>query len=700
MQTPCLYVIGFNYFPLLGVNREAEKVGTTWHPESRKFQYTTAHATVPVYRRIYKLDPTSFSNHSDLYNLDSIKFPVYLKKIKRTNLHVELGGGTEFYWRDKILYEIIEDFLEFQKIRIVEIIYEDPYPLPPKTNIDKKQLRDIISNETELRENTLWNRFLSTFLLGKTPRRIQIELWDKFDAISRPHKGIIQWPTGVGKTAGMLMMVVLAAEKARQNGEYYRGIIVSPKNDIFDTISKNFNKLSEFGISVYDGTHAKFSKLSFPSNEHLLIIATHSALVTSGLNSLPLITHFHYDEVHRISGEKLFEDLKVMLKTWNTAFLTGTSATPLTCSGIQRDKIIELFGNDYIISRCDMDEAVTEGWIAKPRFHVNIVSKSDERSAILKSFVDIIENTITQKKVKNWNGGKVIAYIPTSIEDVLFASEYAKQKLYTAKIYTAIGEDRTDTNFCNDPADGTTRVLFACQRYREGSDIPGIEMTCILVGDYTAANIMIQTAGRALRNDYVGKEGWCVIVRPSEDGTTEENVLDTIILNILDFQGDSTRVYDKSEIKKLLDSTLTLLADGNESDIETTILRIQSAYIRREFRNGTLTFDKARTLCISNNIRNISNYKQFRDINLCLPFEPWRDRMSAYDFFHPESIQRISIDDFKKTLVKNLICTTEQYSNWISSQPVTFPTVEECVEGYFLGINNFQQLLPEGRRRR
>jgi hypothetical protein len=171
-------------------------------------------------------------------------------------------------------------------------------------------------------------------------------------------------------------------------------------------------------------------------------------------------------------------------------------------------------------------------------------------------------------------------------------------------------------------------------------------------------------------------------------------------LNILDLQGDSTRVYDKSEIKKLLDSTLTLLADGNESDIETTILRIQSAYIRREFHNGTLTFDKTRTLCISNNIRNISNYKQFRDINLCLPFEPWRDRMSAYDFFHPESIQRISIDDFKKTLVRNLVYTTQQYSNWISSQPVTFPTVEECVEGYFLGINNFQQLLPEGRRRR
>jgi len=700
MQTPCLYVLGFNYFPLPGVSREAEKVGTTWHPESRKFQYTTAHATAPTYRRIYKLDSSSFSDNSDLYNLDSIKFPIYLKKIKRNDLHVELGGGTEFYWKDEILYEIIEKFLEFHNIRVLDIICKDPYQSQPKTNTDRKRLRDIITQEADIRENTPWNRFLSAFLPGKIPRRIQIELWDTFDSISAPCRGIIQWPTGVGKTTGMLMTVVLACEKARALGEYYRGIIVSPKNDIFDTISREFNKLSEFGISVYDGTHAKFSKLSFPSNKHLLIIATHSALVTSGLNSLPPITHFHYDEVHRISGEKLFEDLKIMLKLWNTMFLTGTSATPLTCSGIQRDKIVELFGEDYIISRCDMDEAVKEGWIATPRFHVNTVSKSDERSAILKSFVDTIGNSINDKKTKNWNGGKVIAYIPTSTEDVRFASEYARQKLDTAKIYTAIDGNRTDSNFCNDPADGTTRILFACQRYREGSDIRGIEMTCILVGDYTAANIMIQTAGRALRNDYAGKEGWCVIVRPSEDNTTQEDVLDTIILNILDLQGHSNKVYDKTEIKKLLDSTLTLFADGNEYDTDTTIMRIQSAYIRREFRNGTLTFDKARSLCLSNNIRNISNYKKFRESNVCLPFEPWKDRMSPYDFFHPETVKRISVDQFKATMLSNLIYTTQQYSVWIGSQSTIFPTVEECVDGYFPGINNFQQLLPVGRRRR
>jgi hypothetical protein len=74
--------------------------------------------------------------------------------------------------------------------------------------------------------------------------------------------------------------------------------------------------------------------------------------------------------------------------------------------------------------------------------------------------------------------------------------------------------------------------------------------------------------------------------------------------------------------------------------------------------------------------------------------------MSPYDFFHPETVKRISVDQFKATMLSNLIYTTQQYSVWIGSQSTSFPTVEECVDGYFPGINNFQQLLPVGRRRR
>ena len=56
-----------------------------------------------------------------------------------------------------------------------------------------------------------------------------------------------------------------------------------------------------------------------------------------------------------------------MLVKWETQFLTGTSATPKTSSPTQQKKISELFGDPLnILHKCDIDEAVREGWIAKP----------------------------------------------------------------------------------------------------------------------------------------------------------------------------------------------------------------------------------------------------------------------------------------------------------------------------------------------
>jgi hypothetical protein len=106
------------------------------------------------------------------------------------------------------------------------------------------------------------------------------------------------------------------------------------------------------------------------------------------------------------------------------------------------------------------------------------------------------------------------------------------------------------------PADGSLRILFACQRFREGSDVKGLEMTCALVGNTTAVYILLQICGRALRLDFEGKEGWCLIVRPSEQGTTEEDVLASIILDIFEFLGDSNKKREIKEIEPLIKTFL------------------------------------------------------------------------------------------------------------------------------------------------
>lgn len=215
--------------------------------------------------------------------------------------------------------------------------------------------------ESRQLEEPLKDKFFRIFLAGKVPRRIQTELWDRFETLCQDdellqqrYNGIVQWPTGTGKTIAMLLLIVLAKERCKRVGPgpgpghgIYRGLLVSPRNDIFNTIAGEFNKLSEFGITLYDGSNAKLSHLTVPSNQHLLVMACPQSLLidATGMKALPPITHVHYDEVHRITGELYFQLLKESMDRWNTQFLTGTSATPKTSSPEQHRKLEELFGS-------------------------------------------------------------------------------------------------------------------------------------------------------------------------------------------------------------------------------------------------------------------------------------------------------------------------------------------------------------------
>lgn len=684
------------------------KLGSTIHPVHRMRVYNTGDAPgIGLEKRYYGIWQVTAKSRKELLSIERRLHNKFanLRKKRTEWFNVSLDGVSAFL--NSQSYVVRQ--LTIEEVNVIQAKSELP---PSSQDMDeiKYETEFIAERDTELTSNiTLKQKFFDTFLPGKAPRRIQDELWNLFETICHDdalleniYKGIVQWPTGTGKTIAMLMMIVLAKERCVRNGSIYRGLLVSPKNDIFKTICSDFNKLSEFGIDLYDGSDGKLSRITVPTNRHIVVMACPQSLLidATGMKNLPIITHVHYDEVHRITGELYFRLLKDMLLQWKTQFLTGTSATPKTSSPEQHRKLAQLFGEpNVLIHRCEVDEAVREVWIATPRLTVCTMTKKDI-GAYAKAVALALKRTIQKKKDANlWRGGKVIVYLPTVAAARAAASE-AIRCIPGANVYLSTDGDRTDTDFVDAIPDGSIRILFSCVRYREGSDIRGLEMTSVLVGGSISAYILIQILGRALRSDYAGKEGWCLVVSPCEEGETEQDVLERIALDILTFIGDA-RPLVKKDFEKYVE---TYFGDVEVGGImiskEETVARVQAAYVRREFRNGTLTFEKTRTLCLSNGIQNINDYKKFKEINSCLPFEPWRDRMTAYDFFHPESIQRISIDDFKKALVVNLVYTTEQYSVWRRNQKIEFPTVEDCVEGYFVGINNFQQLLPEGRRRR
>ena len=295
--------------------------------------------------------------------------------------------------------------------------------------------------------------------------------------------------------------------------------------------------------------------MQIPIDKHVLITATHASLTDAQQwLKLPPITHCHYDEVHRITGDMFYKSLQEYLEIWDTQYLTGTSATPKTCITSQHNKIAELFGNPLnILHKCDVDEAIAEGWIAQPRFGVNVISKGMNKNDVVCSVINIVQKSITDKQnQRKWRGGKVIVYMPLRI-DVCQAVIVAKEIMPNTKIYTAVedADASNDEMFVSDDADGTPRILFACERYREGSDIYGLEMTVVLMGDTIGANIIVQIAGRALREDYEGKEGWCIIVRPSEDGTHEDDVLDSSMLQIVDFIGQGSSP-NQSKVRQMV----------------------------------------------------------------------------------------------------------------------------------------------------
>jgi superfamily II DNA or RNA helicase len=614
-----LYCVGSDYTD----SHNMKKLGFTIYPEHRMRVYNTGDAPgIGLEKRYNGIWQLTAKNKTEGFRMEKVLHDYFLSaRIKRKN-----GNYSEWF---SVTYDAIKTFLGSQSFVMRELSIDEIDVIHKKsqtsaiTTDEHEQWVDeanVMKEQSDVEQSTssqiLKEEFFATFLeAGCVPRRIQLELWDLFEDICRmneKYKGIVQWATGTGKTLAILMLFLLSADKCMKEGRIFRGILIAPTNDIFDTIIHHIQKLSRWGILVCEGHNGNFSSLEIPRDKHILVTATHASLTKpEAWAKLPPMVITHYDEVHRITGDEFYTMLNSKLREWDTQYITGTSATPKTCSASQHKKITDLFGTPLnLLHKCDVDEAIAEGWIAQPRFCAHViphtieeavihhgvtttVSKPIDRNVIITKFIDIINTSMQSKRNKClWKGGKCIAYLP-SREDVCEAVKIAKELLHGACIYTAVdtADASNDKSFVADKPDGTSRILFACERYREGSDIKGLEMTAVLMGNTIGANIILQIVGRALRKDYAGKEGWCVIARPSEEGTTEEDVMNSIILRIMEFAGkESSSMLTASRIRQFVTKFFgDVSISGRDYGVEETILRIQALYVREEFEGSSTT---------------------------------------------------------------------------------------------------------------
>lgn len=622
-----LYCISSEYTNM----NNSKKLGLTIHPVHRMRVYNTGDAPgIGLEKKYDGLWQVNATSKTELLRLEK-HLHTHFNSVRQKKSN---GNYTEWF---TISFEEIMVFLNSQSYVVRQLSIEEVNIIQKKSENNtttNEDINDYLEETKLISEQKTINispvpiisqkdKFFAIFLPGRVPRRIQNELWDLFEKIcdndtllQTIYKGIVQWPTGTGKTIAILIIIVLIKDRCIRNNMLYRGLLVSPRNDIFNTISNEFNKLSEFDICVYDGSNGQLSSLTIPTDQHVLVMACPQSLLidTTGMNALPNINHIHYDEVHRITGELYFQLQNKKMNLWKTQFLTGTSATPKTSSKEQHIKLAELFGDPYTtIHKCDIDEAVREGWIAPPRFMVITTPKQDTNTGLyIEAFIIGIKKTIYNKKDKHkWKGGKVIAYLP-SVNDTRLAAAIAHELIPEAFIYLAIDSDRTDNEFVNAPANGYIRILFGCGRYREGSDIRGVDMTAVLINNAILAYIIIQIMGRALRNDYDGKEGWCLIVSPCDEEDTERDVLDRITLDILTFIGDS-RPLTKKDIEKYVDVYFgNIITEGNNISKEETVARLQAAYVRREYTNRTQK-ERYDTICRLNKELGLTSRAEYEE---------------------------------------------------------------------------------------
>lgn len=680
------------------------KIGLTIHPVHRLRQYNTGDAPgIGLEKRYAGLWLTTAMTRAELH---AIEAEIHTHFADRRLLR-ENDRNSEWF---RATYEEVATFLAGHP-RIQHRVSDEEVALiqtkakraPTKEERDTaREERELIAEQEERLEEqpSLREKFLATFVPGGIFRENQTELWTLFETLTlsqltEMYSAIIQWPTGTGKTIAILMIAVLSAEWCRRNTIIFRFLLIAPKNDIFITIMPIINKLKEFdtfGIIICEGHNAKLSSLDIPHDRPVFITACHASMTDEALfEKLPPISHCHYDEVHRIGGDEFFTLLPTWLRNWGTRFLTGTSATPLTCDPAQHRKITTLFGNPIrFLHKCEVDHAIRQGWIAQPRFSIRIASKDQDRQTIRKQFLQSIRTEIERKQVANWyaKGGKAIAYAP-SREDVRELVKLAKEMFPSNwYIYAAVEDsDATaDDLFVKEKADGTPRILFACERYREGSDIAGIEMTAILMGNTITANILIQIVGRALRADFPGKEGWCLIFRPSEEGVTEDDVWAKVLLEIMETLGRNDIPMGAGQIRTMVEAFIgTTELRGRTVGIEETIARIQAlserrSLDRRTYIQSTITYAELYQKVRGLRIQTRQQYAELILVN-DLPEDPTAVRgfLTWYDLLRaiPEAPTRPRFENFHQSLLTQGITSLEEYN----TRP-DLPTWEDLIDGY------------------
>jgi len=584
----------FAYIYLLAVScfTGEYKIGSTNNPYNRhnnyggyygsrkySFEYLIKIKKVPNTR-----ERTKQKHLSDLEYVEKILLHEYFKgsRIRNPSSNME----TEFFnnqsFEGEIPYDKIIEILTYNKIfhtiapkysENIEHYKEINKSIQEDKEKKDKDRKEYISKDSQLEREYFDRWFSKSFvakdfimnrlLNGNQLRCCQEELYgfmSNDDNLTNGIKGIIKWPTGTGKRIGIIICILLTYLFYKKQNKIFRAVIVSHRNDIFSGKAKEeYEQLKLMGILVLDGTEGKFRKLHIPQNESYVLIVTHQALTTSNAE----ITHFEklvidmliYDEVQRITGETLS---KLIIKKM-PKYLIGTSATPATRNN--KSVLYKLFGYPInYISELSCQDAINKKYINDFKITYYEVKDSPDK-------YDDIKNIYLKEKQKRinenqWFTRKIIMYAPTSNAEK--TKLYNKMKELDSEVFDA----NADASSFEKSNNGNVQLLVACQKYTEGSDIPGIEMEIVIIEGSIEPHILAQIKGRGDRMDYLNQINNLIVIkiikeRDIEDfkkkliediseilGLSVEYILDRFVHECLSgVSGDSDKLTEITDMK-------------------------------------------------------------------------------------------------------------------------------------------------------
>jgi len=463
-----LYLLSADYFTFnrKGILQQAFKIGTTKNPTSRLDAYRTSHAGTVDFKYLFHLKSTSFELENDLYRLDAIKLPLYIKELNLEYLHCEMGGGREWYWHfEDIDYEnLLKNFLKHFNI---------DYNLE---KVEYKKFSLSFLDFEKLKEN-LQNRLNVKFRLP------QLRLWDHFVNLSEKENvnGILEWMMGTGKTTAALEMITIA--QAREG--YMKGLITSHRKDILEQFA-SLAKILEIPIFRHYGELKER-----PHGDSYLFFISHTSLINY---DIPKINFFLYDEVHRISGHELNMKMKDYLLNNEVKYILGLSATPIINLD-HKEYIQNIYGSRInILDTCDYVEAVKLKIVAPLKFHLIQREKGLKPLDIMKNAKDVISDFLKQN---------ALISCPSSKNDRDDALDFFEDN-FNVTGYLSKKEFEKDN-------ESSIKCLFSCRTYQEGTDLKNLGLVFIFAGDTIEPYIIFQIAGRATRLDYKDKEAQCVL---------------------------------------------------------------------------------------------------------------------------------------------------------------------------------------------